>query len=170
MQYFNDFIIWLAACPHFVVFTGLCSIASIFTLASIAYFLHPVIKPDYPPDIGQKVTLKLIERLDKSSGRYQKTFSFTEAPAEYLPNVRIDKIDLPNSFTITIPREVKFYLISYRRHLYIFANCCKIEVNDTKCIASNVETKEVNDLLALLLKEHKLEADAFINSLFAKIE
>lgn len=169
MQYFNDFIVWLAACPHFVVFTGLCSVASIFTLASIAYFLHPVIKPDYPPDVGQKVTLKLIERLGKTSGRYQKVFSLTSKPAEYFPKVRIEKIDLSNSFTIAISREVRFYLIKYRRHLYLFANCCQIEINNTKCIASDVKTKELKDLLELLLKEYKLEPEVFINDLFSMI-
>lgn len=169
MQHFNDFVVWLAACPHFVVFTGLCSIASIFTLAYIAYLLQPVIKPDYPPDIGQELVTRLINRIGSPNVQDRLLSIKTDATMS-LPGISPEKIDLQNSFEILTSQEIQFYIVKYRRHLYLFVNCCDFRVSNIKCVASDIKTKDLKLLLGIIIRVTRVEHDTFIDNVFARIE
>lgn len=166
----NIFVTWLANCPYFIVFTGICSIVSIITLSKILAILKPTIKPDYPPNIGLEIVLRLIDQLKNTDISNLRIYCFIFSNDETFPQITSAKIDKLNSFQFFFSSsKIRYFLITYNRHLYLFASCCDFAVPVIKCIASDIKTKSLKSLFDILISQRP-DTDNFIRSLLTDIK
>lgn len=160
----NTFIATLASCPYFIVFTGIYSIASVFTLSILLRHVPGKIKPEISKEDALKVVQCLIETLPK-----RKHYSFLAAlPDSLPPQVRINQVDLANSFQILTSNQTLTYLIKIKSTLYLFG-CVDYADLFFKCITTNLVTPELNTLFEMLTCKRIVNTHDFVEQFVKKI-
>lgn len=122
MHFIDSFVSWLASCPYFVVFTGFCSIVSVFALGKILNDLRHKIKIDVSQDCSNYLVSRFSDYLYCEVSFFNRCqilpLSYEEA-FTYL-KLNPQKIDFHSSFFIHMSGSSVAILLKYRHKLYLF--------------------------------------------------